>query len=247
LFGDSVIFNEVGLAELSISRLNRTCFMNDVVARLGTECMAISDRIRVLCVDDHPLVRDGIAFALQQHSDMELVAEANNGIDAVAAFRQYRPDVTLMDLRMPQMNGIEATTAIRDEFPNARIVILTTYSGDIQASRAIKVGAMGYLLKGMLRTELIHTIRRVHSGQRHIPVQIATEIAEHFVADALSEREIEVLRCVATGCSNKVIADKLFITEDTVKGHMKNILAKLQANDRTHAVMIAIKRGFLDD
>jgi DNA-binding NarL/FixJ family response regulator len=209
--------------------------------------MTVPHRIKVLCVDDHPLVRDGIAFALQQHSDMELIGEANNGIDAVAAFRQFRPDVTLMDLRMPQMNGIDATTAIRDEFPNARIVILTTYSGDIQASRAIKVGAVGYLLKGMLRSELVNTIRRVHAGQRHIPPEIASEIAEHFVADALSEREIEVLRCVASGCANKMVAEKLFITEDTVKGHLKNIFAKLQANDRTHAVMIAIKRGFLDD
>ena len=209
--------------------------------------MTVSDRIKILCVDDHPLVRDGIAFALQQHNDMELVAEANNGIDAVVAFRQYRPDVTLMDLRMPQMNGIDATTAIRGEFPNARIVILTTYSGDIQASRAIKVGAVGYLLKGMLRNELVNTIRRVHAGQRHIPPQIASEIAEHFIADALSDREIEVLRCVAAGCANKIIADQLSITEDTVKGHMKNILAKLKANDRTHAVMIAMKRGFLDD
>ena len=209
--------------------------------------MTVSDRIKILCVDDHPLVRDGIAFALQQHNDMELVAEANNGIDAVVAFRQYRPDVTLMDLRMPQMNGIDATTAIRGEFPNARIVILTTYSGDIQASRAIKVGAVGYLLKGMLRNELVNTIRSVHAGQRHIPPQIASEIAEHFIADALSDREIEVLRCVAAGCANKIIADQLSITEDTVKGHMKNILAKLKANDRTHAVMIAMKRGFLDD
>jgi DNA-binding NarL/FixJ family response regulator len=192
-------------------------------------------------------MRDGIKFALQQQSDMELIAEANNGIDAVTAFRQYRPDVTLMDLRMPQMNGIEATTAIRDEFPNARIVILTTYSGDIQASRAIKVGAVGYLLKDMLRNELIQTIRRVHAGQRHIPPEIASEIAEHFVADAISEREIAVLRCVAAGCSNKAVAEKLSIAEDTVKSHMKSILAKLQAKDRTHAVMIAVRRGFIDD
>jgi DNA-binding NarL/FixJ family response regulator len=207
----------------------------------------ISDRIKVLCADDHPLVRDGIAFAIRQQPDMQLVAEANNGIDAIAAFRQHRPDVTLMDLRMPQMNGIDATMAIRDEFPNARIVILTTYSGDIQASRAIRVGAVGYLLKGMLRNELIHTIRRIHSGQKHIQPQIASEIAEHFIADALSDREIEVLRCVAEGCANKVIANRLFITEDTVKGHMKHILGKLGANDRTHAVMIALKRGFFDD
>jgi DNA-binding NarL/FixJ family response regulator len=208
--------------------------------------MATSERIRVLSVDDHPLVRDGIAFAIQQQNDMILVGEATNGADAIEAYRKHRPDVTLMDLQMPQMNGIEATEAIRKEFPHARIVILTTYSGDIQASRALKVGAVGYLLKGMFRTELINTIRTVHAGQRRIPPEIASEIAEHFTADALSAREIEVLRCVAAGCANKIIADQLFISEDTVKGHMKNILAKLQANDRTHAVMIAMKRGFLD-
>ena len=208
--------------------------------------MTTSNKIRVLCADDHPLVRDGIAFALQQQSDMELVAEAKNGLEAIAAFRQHRPDVTLMDLQMPQMNGIDATEAIRKEFPHARIVILTTYSGDIQASRALQVGAVGYILKGTLRTDLINTIRTVHSGQRRIPPEIASEIAEHITADALSAREIEVLRCVAAGCANKIIADRLSISEDTVKGHMKNILAKLQANDRTHAVTIAMKRGFLD-
>lgn len=208
--------------------------------------MSQSDRIRILCVDDHPLVRDGIAFAVQQQKDMELVAEANNGTDAIVAFKRFRPDVTLMDLQMPEMNGIDAMAAIRKEFPAARIVILTTYSGDIQASRALKLGAVGYLLKGMLRTELVDTIRAVHSGLRRIPPEIASGIAEHHDADLLSPRETEVLRSVATGCSNKVIADKLCISEDTVKGHMKNVLAKLHANDRTHAVMIAMKRGFLD-
>ena len=208
--------------------------------------MAGLNTIRILCVDDHPLVRDGIAFAVNQQKDMELVGEATNGVEAIAAFRQLRPDITLMDLQMPEMNGIDATAAIREEFPNARIVMLTTYSGDIQASRALKMGAVGYLLKGMLRTELIDTIRAVHAGHRRIPPEIASGIAEHYAADALSMREVEVLRSVAAGCSNKVIADKLFISEDTVKGHMKNILAKLQASDRTHAVMIAIKRGFLD-
>jgi DNA-binding NarL/FixJ family response regulator len=208
--------------------------------------MAGLNTIRILCVDDHPLVRDGIAFAVNQQKDMELVGEATNGVEAIAAFRKLRPDITLMDLQMPEMNGIDATAAIREEFPNARIVMLTTYSGDIQASRALKMGAVGYLLKGMLRTELIDTIRAVHAGHRRIPPEIASGIADHYAADALSMREIEVLRSVAAGCSNKVIADKLFISEDTVKGHMKNILAKLQASDRTHAVMIAIKRGFLD-
>ncbi len=202
-------------------------------------------RIRILCVDDHPLVRDGIAYALQSQSDMELVAEATNGQEAIDAFRAHRPDVTLMDLQMPGMSGIEATAAIRKDVPQARIVILTTYAGDIQASRALKLGAVGYLLKGTLRTELLETIRNVHAGQRHIPHQIAAEIANHYSADSLSEREIQVLREVALGSSNKIVADKLFISEDTVKGHMKSILAKLQANDRTHAVMIAIKRGFI--
>jgi len=205
-----------------------------------------TERIKVLCVDDHPIVRDGIAFALQQQPDMVLVAEATNGLEAVVAFRQHRPDVTLMDLQMPQMNGIDALAAIRKDFPHARIVMLTTYSGDVQVSRALSLGAVGYLLKGMLRSELIDTIRAVHAGHRRIPTAIATDLAEHYSADALSVREIEVLRIVATGCSNKIVADRLFISEDTVKGHMKSILAKLQANDRTHAVMIAIKRGFLD-
>jgi DNA-binding NarL/FixJ family response regulator len=216
------------------------------MTRIKEFLVAGSDRIKILCVDDHPLVRNGIAFAVQQQRDMELVAEAKNGLEAIEAFRKFRPDVTLMDLQMPEMNGIDSTAAIRKEFPNARIVILTTYSGDIQASRALKLGAVGYILKGMLRTELIDTIRSVHAGQRRIPPEIASGIAEHYSADALSSREIEVLRCVAAGCSNKIVADKLFISEDTVKGHMKSILAKLQANDRTHAVMIAMKRGFLD-
>jgi DNA-binding NarL/FixJ family response regulator len=208
--------------------------------------MANQGRIRVLCVDDHSVVRDGIEFALQQQGDMEFVAGVTNGVEGIEAFRKFRPDVTLMDLQMPQMNGIDALAAIRTEFPQARIVVLTTYSGDIQASRALKNGAVGYLLKGMLRTELIDTIRSVHAGQRRIPPQIAAEIAEHFTADALSAREIEVLRIVAAGHSNKIVADRLFISQDTVKGHLKSVFAKLQANDRTHAVMIAMKRGFLD-
>ena len=208
--------------------------------------MLLTEKIKVMCVDDHPLVRDGIAFALQDQSGMELVGEATNGIEAIEVFRRCRPDVTLMDLQMPKMNGIDATAKIRNEFPCARIVVLTTYSGDIQASRALKAGAVGYLLKAMLRTELIETIRSVHAGRRRVPPQIASEIAEYISADELSLREIEVLRNVASGCSNKIVADHLQISEDTVKGHMKSILSKLQANDRTHAVTIAMKRGFLD-
>jgi DNA-binding NarL/FixJ family response regulator len=202
--------------------------------------------IRILCADDHPLMRDGIAFALQKQADMQLVAEASTGREAIQAYRQHRPDVTLMDLQMPDMGGIDAIIAIRQEFPNARIVVLTTFRGDVQATRALKAGAAGYLLKDMLRTDLINTIRAVHAGQRRIPQEVAAQLAEHVVADRLSGRELDVLRSVASGCSNKIIADKLSITEHTVKGHMKNILAKLQANDRTQAALIALKRGFFE-
>jgi DNA-binding NarL/FixJ family response regulator len=206
----------------------------------------MAERIRVLCVDDHPLMRDGIDFALQSQPDMELVGQAMGGEEAVSLFRELRPDVTLMDIQMPGMNGIAAIEAIRSDFPKARIIVLTTYSGDIQASRALRAGAAGYLLKSMLRTELIGTIRTVHAGGRRIPPEVASELAEHFSADSLSDREIEVLQKVAGGNSNKIVADALHISEDTVKGHMKNILSKLQASDRTHAVQIATKRGFLD-
>ncbi|WP_263359058.1 response regulator transcription factor [Acidicapsa ligni] len=203
-------------------------------------------RITVMCVDDHPLMRDGIAFALQQESDIELVAQAENGTKAVKAFRQHLPDVTLMDLQMPEMDGIEAMSQILAEFPKARIVVLTTYSGDIHASRALRLGAMGYLLKGLLRTDLVKTIRAVHSGVRCVPSEVAQEIATHLAVGHLSERELQVLRLVADGNSNKVIADLLRITEDTIKGHMRNVMQKLQANDRTHAVTIATKRGYLN-
>jgi DNA-binding NarL/FixJ family response regulator len=203
-------------------------------------------RITVMCVDDHPLMRDGIAFALQQESDIELVAQAENGTNAIKAFRLYLPDVTLMDLQMPEMDGIEAMSEILAEFPKARIVMLTTYSGDVQASRALKLGAMGYLLKGLLRTDLVITIRAVHSGVRCVPSEIAKKIATHLVVDHLSERELQVIRLVADGNSNKVIADLLRVTEDTIKGHMRNVMLKLQANDRTHAVTIATKRGYLN-
>jgi len=202
--------------------------------------------IKVLCADDHPIMRDGIAFALQADPDMTIVAEAANGCEAVDAYKQYRPDVTLMDLRMPEMNGIDATAAILKEFPLARIIILTTYAGDVGASRAFKSGARGYLLKDTLRTELISTIKKIHAGHKHIPPEIAGGIAAHVRNDDLTVREIEVLQLIGTGKSNKAVADSLTISEDTVKGHVRNILAKLRANDRTHAVMIGLERGYLE-
>jgi DNA-binding NarL/FixJ family response regulator len=204
-------------------------------------------QIRVMTVDDHPLLREGIAAVLQDEPDMVLVAEATNGDDAIRSFRQHRPDVTLMDIQMPGMCGIDAMTAIRTEFPNARFVVLTTYQGDVQALRALKAGASGYLLKSMLRKELLETIRIVNSGNRRIPPEVAAELADHLADDALSEREMEILHQVASGNSNKLIASHLRISEATVKGHMKNILSKLGANDRTHAVTIAIKRGIIDN
>jgi DNA-binding NarL/FixJ family response regulator len=203
-------------------------------------------RIRILTVDDHPLLREGIAAVIEGQPDMTLVAEATNGHEAIESFREHRPDVALMDLRMPDMNGIEAIRAIRTEFPTARIVVLTTYAGDVQALGALKAGASGYLLKSMLRKDLLDTIRTVHAGKRRIPPQIASEIAEHAADDALTEREIDVLRRVGSGNSNKQIAFQLAISEGTVKAHMKSILPKLGARDRTHAVMIAVKRGILD-
>ena len=203
-------------------------------------------RIRILTVDDHPLLREGIAAVIEGQPDMTLVAEATNGHEAIESFRKHLPDVALMDLRMPDMNGIEAIRAIRSEFPAARIVVLTTYAGDVQALGALKAGASGYLLKSMLRKDLLDTIRTVHAGKRRIPPEIATQIAEHAADDALTDREIDVLRRVGFGNSNKQIAAQLAISEGTVKAHMKSILPKLGARDRTHAVMIAVKRGILD-
>ena len=202
--------------------------------------------IRVLSVDDHALLREGIAALVGNQSDMELVAEACNGREAVELFRTHRPDVTLMDLQMPEMGGIDALSAIRGEFPEARIIVLTTYTGDIQVMRAMKAGARAYLLKGLLRKELIETIRAVHAGQRRMAPEIAAEIAEHATDDTLTAREIDVLRLIAGGNANKEIAALLSITEETVKGYVKNILAKLGANDRTHAVTIGLKRGVID-
>jgi DNA-binding NarL/FixJ family response regulator len=192
------------------------------------------------------MLREGIAAAIRRQADMLLVAEAEEGKEAVELFRAHRPDITLMDLQMPAMNGIEAITAICKEFPDARIIVLTTYSGDAQASRAFKAGASGYLLKNMLRKELVETIRSVHDGKKRIPPEIARGMGEHHVDDALTEREMEVLREVAAGNSNKIVADHLKISEQTVKTHMKIILAKLAANDRTHAVTIALKRGIIE-
>ena len=201
--------------------------------------------IRVLIVDDHPLLREGVAGALEGQPDMTVAGQANDGTEAVARYRTLRPDVTLMDLQMPGMNGIDAIRAIRGEFPTARIIVLTTYEGDVLALRAIRAGAAGYLLKGMLRRDLLDTIRAVHAGKRRIPPEIAQEIATHQADDLLSDREIDVLQLVAIGRSNKIIADELSISEETVKTHMKSILSKLAADDRTHAVTIATKRGII--
>jgi DNA-binding NarL/FixJ family response regulator len=203
--------------------------------------------IRILSVDDHPLVRDGIAFAIKAESDMQVVAEAATGEEAVTAYRHHLPDVTIMDLRLPgSLNGIDALQAIRTEFPAARVIVITTYSGDVLAARALRAGAAGYLLKAALRKELIATIRQVHAGRKCIPQEVAAGLAQHVNSDMLSPREVQVLRNVAAGYSNKVIGIGLGISEDTVKGHMRNILFKLDANDRSHAVTIAMRRGFLD-
>jgi DNA-binding NarL/FixJ family response regulator len=202
--------------------------------------------IGVLSVDDHPVLREGIAALVNAESDMKVVAEASDGKDAIEKFRLHRPDVTLMDLQMPALNGIEAIIGIRSEFPEARIIVLTTYAGDVQVLRALKAGARGYLLKGHVRRELLDTIRAVHAGQKRIPPEVAAELVDHAAEDALSAREIEVLRKIAAGNANKEIAVQLSIAEETVKSHISNILAKLGANDRTHAVTIAVKRGIIE-
>jgi DNA-binding NarL/FixJ family response regulator len=202
--------------------------------------MTTGNKIRIFTVDDHPMLREGIAALIESQEDMVLVGEASNGREAIEGFRRHRPDVTLMDLQMPEMGGIDAIVAIRGEFSNARIVVLTTFQGDVQAARALKAGASGYLLKNMLRKELLEAIRSVHAGRRRIPPEVAAELAEHIVDDALTEREIDVLRRVAKGNSNKIVASQMDISEATVKYHLKSILSKLGANDRTHAVTIAM-------
>jgi DNA-binding NarL/FixJ family response regulator len=202
--------------------------------------------IRILLADDHPVLRQGIQALAADESDIQFVAEASTGRGAVEAFRRHRPDVSLMDLQMPDMNGIDAMIEIRNEFPDARFIILTTYSGDVQISRALKAGARAYLLKSSLRKELLDTIRAVHAGHKRIPADLASEVADHIADDPLTAREIEVLELIASGNANKLVADQLSITEDTVKGHVKNILSKLGANDRTHAVTIGLKRGIIE-
>jgi DNA-binding NarL/FixJ family response regulator len=202
--------------------------------------------IRVLTVDDHALLREGIAALINAECDMKLVADACNGRDAIEKFRLHRPDVTLMDLQMPALNGIEAIIGIRGEFPNARIIVLTTYTGDVQILRALKAGARAYILKGQVHRELLDTIRAVHAGQKRIPAELAAELADHVAEDDLTSREIDVLLLVASGNANKQIAVRLSIAEETVKSHITNILSKLAANDRTHAVTIALKRGIIE-
>jgi DNA-binding NarL/FixJ family response regulator len=204
-----------------------------------------SGLIDVLSVDDHPLVREGIAAIIEAEPDLRLVAEATNGHDAIQSFRQHRPDVTLMDLCMPEVGGTEAIARIRSEFPTARIIVLSSYAGDARVVSALKAGASGYLLKHTLRRELLDAIRAVHAGLRRIPAEIATVIAEHAGDEALTARELDVLRQVAAGRSNKAIATDLQISESTVKAHLKAILAKLDADGRTHGVMIAVKRGII--
>ena len=202
-------------------------------------------KIRILAVDDHPVLRQGIAALIADESDMTLVAEAENGREAIRQFRTHRPEITLMDLQMPEMNGLDAMIAIRGEFPDARIIVLTTYTGDVQARRALQAGARAYLLKNSLHKELLDTIRAVHAGRKNLSPEISFELAEHAAEETLSPLEVRVLRLIADGNSNKEIAATLSVTEDSVKGHVRNILSKLGANDRTQAAVIGVKRGIL--
>jgi DNA-binding NarL/FixJ family response regulator len=202
--------------------------------------------IRILSVDDHPLIRQGIAGLVAAQADMNLVAEATNGREAIQQVRQHRPDITLMDLQMPEMNGLDAMIAIRGEFPEARVIVLTTYAGDVQALRALKAGARAYLLKDSLHRELLATIRAVHAGKKSISPEVSFQLAEHATDDTLTPAEVRVLRLIAEGNANKEIAAQLSTSEDTVKGQVRNILSKLGAKDRTHAAMIGLKRGIIE-
>lgn len=206
----------------------------------------VSNPIGILAVDDHPVFRNGITGLLADQPDMILVAEACNGLEAIQQFRTHRPDITLMDLQMPEMNGLDAVIAIRGEFPEAKIIVLTTFTGDVQVVRALKAGAQAYLLKNLLHKELLETIRAVHAGRKALSPEASFEIAEHAMDDPLTKGEVEVLRLIAAGNANKQIAGHLSITEETVKGRVKNILSKLGANDRTHAATIGLKRGIIE-
>jgi DNA-binding NarL/FixJ family response regulator len=203
-------------------------------------------KIRILIVDDHPVLREGLALIIQSQADLRVVAEAGTGKEAIALFEEHLPDITLMDLGLPDIHGIDVIRRLRAEHPEARIIVLTTYLGDVQALRALQAGAAGYLLKATLRRDLLDAIRTVHAGKRHVQTEVASELAQHTADHGLTEREIEVLKLIAKGCANKLIADRLEITEDTVKGHVRNILEKLKANDRTHAVTIALHRGYFE-
>jgi DNA-binding NarL/FixJ family response regulator len=207
--------------------------------------MSAPGRIRVLSVDDHPLLHEGLATIIKNQTDLSLVAEASNGREAIQRFREHKPDVTLMDLRLPDMGGIDAMTAIRSEFPEARIIILTTFAGDVEIQRALEAGARAYILKSMPPKELVDVIRQVYAGKKRIPPEIAAHLAEHYSDEALTGREVEVLRQIAGGNRNRDIADKLFITEETVKVHIKHIMEKLGASDRTQAVAIGVRRGII--
>jgi DNA-binding NarL/FixJ family response regulator len=202
--------------------------------------------IRILSVDDHPLIRQGVAGLVATQTDMNLIGEAANGRDAIQQFHRHRPDITLMDLQMPEMTGLDAITAIRGEFPEARIIVLTTYAGDVQALRALKAGARAYLLKDSLHKELLATIRAVHAGRKSMSAEVSFQLAEHATDDALTQTEVRVLRLIAEGNANKEIAAQLSTSEDTVKGQVRNILSKLGAKDRTHAAMIGLKRGIIE-